>query len=71
MNVRFSCNVVSSGVEEGGGGVGAGSPMKEARMLVVSLRGVKFRFWSCLGCSGQNTILFSRKGLLELHSKKY
>ena len=70
MNVRFSCNVVSSGVEEGGGG-GGGSPMKEARMLVVSLRGVKFRFWSCLGCSGQNTILFSRKGLLELHSKKY
>ena len=70
MNVRFSCNVVSSGVEEGGGGAG-GSPMKEARMLVVSLRGVKFRFWSCLGCSGQNTILFSRKGLLELHSKKY
>ena len=69
MNVRFSCNVVSSGVEEGGGG--GGSPMKEARMLVVSLRGVKFRFWSCLGCSGQNTILFSRKGLLELHSKKY
>ena len=69
MNVRFFCNVVSSGVEEGGGGVD--SPMKEARMLAVSLRGVKFRFWSCLGCSGQNTILFSRKGLLELHSKKY
>ena len=69
MNVRFSCNVVSSGVEEEG--EGGGSPMKEARMLVVSLRGVKFRFWSCIGCSGQNTILFSRKGLLELHSKKY
>ena len=70
MNVRFFCNVVSSGVEEGGGG-GVDTPMKEARMFAVSLRGVKFRFWSCLGCSGQNTILFSRKGLLELHSKKY
>ena len=70
MNVRFFCNVVSSGVEEGGWG-GVDSPMKEARMLAVSLRGVKFRFWSCLGCSGQNTILFSRKGLLELHSKEY
>ena len=41
MNVRFSCNVVSSGVEEGGGG--GGSPMKEARMLVVSLRGCKIQ----------------------------
>ena len=67
MNVMLFCNVVSPGVEGGGGG----SPMKEARMLVVSLSCVKFRFWSCLGCSGQNTILFSRKGLLELYSKKY
>ena len=46
--------------------------MKGAGMLVVSLRGVNFRFWSRLGCSGQNTIIFSSKGLfLELHSKKY
>ena len=37
--------------------------MKGAGMLVVSLRGVNFRFWSRLGCSGQNTIIFSRKGL--------
>ena len=34
-------------------------------MLVVSLRGVNCRFWSCLGCSGQNTIIFSRKGLFK------
>ena len=27
------------------------------------LRGVNFRFWSRLGFSGQNTIIFSRKGL--------
>ena len=37
--------------------------MKGAGMLVVSLRGVNFRFWSSLGCSGQDTIIFSRKGL--------
>ena len=38
--------------------------MKGVGMLVVSVRGaVNFRFWSRLGCSGQNTIIFSRKGL--------
>ena len=38
--------------------------MKGVGMLVVSLRGaVSFRFWSHLGCSGQNAIIFSRKGL--------
>ena len=36
------------------------SAMKGAGMLVVSLRGVNFRFWSRLGCCGQNTIIFSR-----------
>ena len=40
--------------------------MKGARMPVVSLRRVNFRFWSHLGRSGQNTIIFSSKGL---HSK--
>ena len=39
--------------------------MKGAGMLVVSLRGVNFRFWSRLGCSVQNTIIFSRKGLFS------
>ena len=42
--------------------------MKGVRMLVVSLRGVNFGFWSHLGCSGQNAIIFSRLGL---HAKKY
>ena len=28
--------------------------MKQTGMLVVSLRGVNFRFWSRLGCSGQS-----------------
>ena len=40
-------------------------------MLVVSLRGVHFGFWSHLGCSGQNAIKFSCKDLsLGLHTKK-
>ena len=44
---------------------GGGTPhMKEVGMLVVSLRGVHFRFWSHLGCSGQNAIIFSREGLI-------
>ena len=37
--------------------------MKEAGMLVVSLRGINFGFWSQLGCSGQNAI-FSGGGLV-------
>ena len=50
----------------GGGGVGGGgdSHMKGTGMLVVSLRGVNFGFWSRLGCSGQNVIIFSRRGLI-------
>ena len=38
-------------------------PYERAGMLVVSLTIVNCRCWSCLGCSGQNTIIFSRKGL--------
>ena len=38
--------------------------MKGVGMLVVSLRGVNFGFWSHLGCSGQKAIIFSRKGLV-------
>ena len=43
-----------------GGGV---CHMKRAGMLAVSLRGVNFGCWSHLGCSGQNAVIFSRKGL--------
>ena len=32
--------------------------MKGAEMFVVSLRGVNFGFWSYLGLSGQNAIIF-------------
>ena len=38
--------------------------MKGAGMLVVSLRGVNFGFWSHLGCSEKNAIKFSREGLV-------
>jgi len=34
----------------------------DARCLV---RGVNFAFWSRLGCSGQNVIIFSRQGLVR------
>ena len=46
---------------EGGGG---DSHMKGTRMLVVSLTGVNFGFWSHLGSSGQNAIIFNREGLV-------
>ena len=39
--------------------------MKGAGMLVVWLRGVNFGFWSHLGCSGKNAVLFSPEGLVE------
>ena len=32
-------------------------------MLAVSLRGGNFGFWSRLGCSGQNAIIFNHQGL--------
>ena len=52
---------------------GGGTPhMKGVGMLVVSLRGINFGFWSHLGCSGQNAIMFRREGpRLGLHVKKY
>jgi len=39
-------------------------------MLVVSVRGVNFGFWSHLGCSRQNTIIFSHKNLLRVVLKE-
>ena len=44
--------------------------MKVVGMLVVSLRGVNFGFWSHLGCSGQNAIIFSREGLVQRCTRK-
>ena len=37
---------------------GGDSHVKRAWMLVVSLSGVNFRFWSQLGCSGQTAPLY-------------
>ena len=55
-------------MEPPGGGVGGGDYAYETGgdvgMLVVSLRGVNFVFWSHLACSGQNAIIFSREGLV-------
>ena len=41
---------------------GGDSLIKGAGMLVVSLRGVNFRFWSHLGSSEQNTFIFGGEG---------
>ena len=38
--------------------------MEGAGMLVVSLKGVNFGFWSRLGCSGQNANILSCQGLV-------
>ena len=46
------------------GGGGETPYMEGVGMLVVSLRGVNFGVWSRFGCSWQNTIIFSCKGLL-------
>ena len=40
---------------------GGDSHMKQTGMLVVSLRGVNFGFWSRLGCSGQTPIFYAAK----------
>ena len=56
---QLSCFLAS--IDPGGGG---DSHMKGAGMLVVSPRGVNFGFWSHLGCSRPNTIIFSREGLV-------
>ena len=42
---------------------GGDSYMKQTGMLVVSLRGVNFGFWSRLGCSGQSADILSRQDL--------
>ena len=57
--------------ERGGGEGGKESHMKGAGMLVISLRGVIFGFWSHFECSGQSAIIFCHKyNTLGLHVKK-
>ena len=43
---------------------GGDSHMKQTGMLVVSLRGVNFGFWSRLGCSGQSANILCHRGLV-------
>ena len=55
-------------IPPGGGG---DSHMKQTGMLVVSLRGVNFGFWSRLGCSGQSGNILCRQGLVQGSVKKH
>ena len=64
LNVKSTENALLVLKAELSRGVGWTPHMKVVGMLVVSLRGVNFGFWSHLGCSGQNTIIFSREGLV-------
>ena len=45
--------------------------MKGVGMLVVSLRGVNFGFWSHLGCSGQNASHLALKVSFRVAREKY
>ena len=58
---HISCRIPEGG---GGGGRGADSYMKQTGMLVVSLRGVNFGFWSRLGSSGESANILCRQGLV-------
>ena len=44
------------------GGGGGCSHMKQTGMLVASVKGVNFGFWSRLGCSGQRANILRRQG---------
>ena len=48
-------------LSQGGGG---DSHMKQTGMLVVSLRGINFGFWSRLGCSAQSANILSCQSLI-------
>ena len=57
------CTLIRDNTLTAGGG-GGETHMKRAGMRVISLRVVKFWFWSHgLGRSRQNAIIFSLKGL--------
>ena len=64
MQILCSCPAKDHALGGGGGGGGGTPHMRWVVMLVVSLRGVNFGFWSHLGCSGQNAIIFTREGLV-------
>ena len=66
----FVCRTFPSTLKHKARGVGD-SHMKQTGMLVVSLRGVNFGFWSRLGCSGQSANLLCRQGLVQGSAKKH
>ena len=45
--------------------------MKQTGMLVISLRGINFGFWSRLGCSVQSVNILSSQGLVWGSAKKH
>ena len=59
MDIMVTCFEARRNGVPGGGD----SHMEWTGMLIVSLRGVNFEFWSRLGCPGQNVIIFSHEGL--------
>ena len=64
-NIKEALNTVKSQYKANlPGGGGGDSHIKRGGLLVVSIGGVNFGFWSHLGCSGQNAIICSRVGLL-------
>ena len=63
LKTQFTENILKE--IDAGDNPGGGTPhTKGLGMLVVSLGGVNLGFWSHLGCSGQNAIIFSREGLV-------
>ena len=64
---RVGCVALNKGW---GGGEG-NRHMKGVGMLVVSLRGVNFGFWSHLGCSGQNASHLALKVSFRVAREKY
>ena len=63
--VSLCCPITSYYKESDRGPRGGGdSHMKQTGMLVVSLRGVNFGFWSRLGCSGQSANILRCQGLV-------
>ena len=64
MALKVYKRIVAKSGQTAGKPGGGTTHMKGVGMLVVSLRGVNFIFWTHLGCSGQNPIIFSREGLV-------
>ena len=64
VSYHHSWKAFHSVVSSRGGGGGKDSHMKQTGMLVVSLRGINFGFWSRLGSSGQSANILSCQGLV-------